>query len=653
MLKLMRDSFHHLKWILLAIVAAFIIGFVYVDMGLGGAMQADESKNKSFAARVNGETIPRTEYDRAMAYQQRRLEAQYRQPLTPDIIAAMGLNKQVLDGIVDRHLMLQEAARLHLNATPEEVRQRILEIPDLNTNGKFVGTEYYERFVAMNRYNSAAEFEQALAGDITEQKFESALASSVIISPKSAEAEYKRLSESSAIRYVLYPAAREAASITLTPAEIQAYYDANKGKYAHGEQRDIKYLLADVNLLRSQIHPTEEDLRKRYEAGRETTYKRQESARILHILVKVDEKAPEAEQAAAKAKAESLVKELRAGGDFAKLAQANSGDPSSAAKGGDMGYIDRGMTVKPFEDAAFSIPLNTISDPIHTEFGYHIIKVIDRKPAGYRSYEEVKTGLMNEAADQAAKDQARQAITDLQQRIKANKPKTADAFSALANVRVTSNETKWFGKTDPIPGLANNAAVANWAFAANIGDVGDPIGTSRGPAIPYLLAIRPAGISPFDEVKQKVEADARKAKAAERAREALTKALPAANVDEVAKKVGLPAVDANVPRTGYVGGFTGDTSALIDAATKAPVGQLVGPVVVGDGAVVFQVTKQNKVESKPDQTQQYIEGLRRQQVQNLRTVLLQRLRKSSKIEINNALLDENRAAGNNPPPTGL
>src|SRR5439155_936932 len=178
MLKLMRDSFQQLKWILVAIVAIFIL-FIFVDWGAGGA-RSNRDQERSYAARVNGETISFREYDRALYYTEKNYEQIYRQPITPELAAAMGLT-----------------------------------------------------------------------------------------------------------RYVLYPASREAATISISPAEVDQYYKANQAKYAHGEQREVKYLLADLAVIRSQINPSDSELRKRYEASKED-YKRPAAAHILHLLIQVD-----------------------------------------------------------------------------------------------------------------------------------------------------------------------------------------------------------------------------------------------------------------------------------------------------------------------------------------------------------------------------
>ncbi len=642
MLKLMRDSFQHLKWILVAIVAIFVL-FIFVDWGAGGAGGGAGVDQHAYAVRVNGETISFREFERALYYTEKNYEQMYRQPLSPDMIAQMGLPKQVLDSLVDQHLLLQQAKRLHLGASPEEIRQKILEIPTLNPDGKFVGEELYTRYVTGSMgFQSPAEFEEELARDITLGKMESALQSSIVVSSKAAEAEYRRVSESAKIKYILYPASRETANVIVTPAGVQQYYTTHQAHYTHGEQREVKYLIADYAKLRALSNPTDAELRKAYDQRHEE-FKAAEGAHILHILIKVDQGAPPAVDAAAKAKAENIVKQLRAGVDFGKLAKESSGDPSSSGKGGDMGWVDKGTTVEPFNTDAFRMPLNTISDPIRTtEFGYHIIKVLERRGAGYRPFEEVRDRLRATTADQQGKDRARDEITRIAARIKENKPKTATEFSAMATGNVASNDTQWFGKTDPIPGMGGNPALTAWAFAAKQGDIGEIMGSQRGPIIPFLFSIRAAGVAPLEEVRAKVEADLRMEKARQLAQQSLAKALPAPAVDAAGAKVGLTSLETTVNRQGYITGFTGDTSSLVDSAMSAKVGEIKGPIMAGDGAVLFQVTEQKKADaaSLAQNRSQYIDTLRQQESRNLRSTLLQRLRKAATIDVNQKLLEQ-------------
>jgi peptidyl-prolyl cis-trans isomerase D len=652
MLKVMRDSFHHLKWILIAVVAAFVFGFVFLDMGLGGAL-GGRSGDMAYAARVNGETISYNDYYRSLKRMEDTYKQMYGEQFTPQLAEAMGLPKQVLEALIDQRLLMQEAERLNLEATPEEVRRQLLQIPTFSQDGKFIGMELYTRYVTGPLgFSSTAEFEEQLAREIVLQKIDSALRSSVVVSTQAAEDEYRRSVENSKIRYVLLPSTQVAASVTVTPAEVETYYKEHQADYTHPEQRTVKYLLADLTKIRPQMTPGEPELRKEYEANRER-FRRPASARVLHILVKVPENAPPAVDAAAKAKADALVQQLRGGADFAALAKANSGDPGSAANGGDMGWVGMGETVEPFERAIFSIPLNSISDPIRsTEYGYHIVKVTERRDAGVRPFEEVRGELATAAGTEMAREASKAEITRLNAAIKAKKPATAEAFTALASGNVTSNDSSWFGRNDQIPGIGNNPALMDWAFAAKKGDVSEPIETPRGMAIAYLADSRPSGVSPLTEVRQQVEGEARQQKARDAARANLAQMVAGApDIDTVATKAGSATREATVSRVAPVQGLTGNVGALVEAAMTARPGELKGPVIVDEGAVAFQVVDQKKV--TPDELKQnranFVERLRVDQMRNLRAALVGRLRKAAAIEVNDQLTrparQPNRPAG--------
>lgn len=642
MLKVMRDSFHHLKWILLAVVVAFIFGFVFIDMGLGGGnLSGAQQDNSTFAARVNGETITINDYQRALQNLEQMYAQMYGQQFTPAMAQQMGLPKQVLDSLVDQRLLGQEARRLNLNASPEEVRKKLLSIPTFSPDGKFVGMELYRNYVVGRLgYANTAAFEEDMAREITLTKMESAIQSSLVVSQKAADEEYRRTNENAKVRYVLVPAALHAAAVTVTPTDVENYYKANAAKYVHREQRQVRYLLADYAKLRTQLTPSEAELRTAYEAAR-TRYARPAAANVLHILVKVEPNAAPAVDAAARAKAQGLVAQLRGGGDFGMLARANSDDPSSAGNGGSMGWVDKGQTVKPFEDAIFSIPLNTISDPIRSpEFGYHIVKVTERRAESVRPFEEVKAELTSSAANDKAKEVARMEVNRLRAVVRNSKPANAQAFANLANDKVTANDSGWFGRTDPVGGLGPNQPLAEWVFSAKQGDVSDPVGTPRGIAIAYVEGIRPPGTTALSEIRAQVEADLRQEKGREAARAALAQMMAGkTSIDQVAAATGQAAQETVVRRDGNVTGITGDTAALVQAALNSAIGSLSGPIVVGNGAVAVQVVEQKKV--TPDELAKNratsVDTLRGQQARSLRASLLQRLRKNSEIELNDEI----------------
>ena len=642
MLKVMRESFHHLKWILLAVVAAFIFGFVFMNMGVGSSnLSGAQAESVPYAARVNGETITVNDYQRALQNLEQMYAQMYGQQFTPAMAQQMGLPKQVLDSLVDQRLLGQEARRLNLNASPEEVRKKLLSLPTFSPDGKFVGMELYRNYVVGRLgYPNTAAFEEDMAREITLTKMESAIQSSLVVSQNAADAEYRRTNENAKVRYVLVPASLHAAAVTVTPADVENYYKTNAAKYVHREQRQVRYLLADYARLRTQLTPSEAELRAAYQAGRQR-YSRPAAANVLHILVKVDPSAPPALDTASRAKAESLVAQLRAGADFGALARANSDDPSSAGNGGAMSWVEMGQTVEPFEKAIFSVPLNTISDPIRsTEFGYHIVKVTERRGETVRPFEEVKAELASSTVNEKAKEVARMEMNRLRAVVRNSKPASGQAFANLANDKVTADDSSWFGRTDPIGGLGPNQPLAEWVFSAKQGDVSDPVGTPRGIAIAYVEGIRPPGTTALAEIRAQVEADLRQEKGREAARAALAQMMSGkTSIDQVAAATGQAAQETVVRRDGNVTGITGDTAALVQAAMSSAVGTMSGPIVVGNGAVAVQVVEQKKV--TPDELAKNratsVDTLRGQQARSLRASLLQRLRKNSEIELNDEI----------------
>lgn len=655
MLKVMRESFHHLKWVLLAVIVAFIFGFVFIDMGLGGGGVGGSTADAPFAARVNGETITYNEYYRALKNVESMYQQQFGQQYTPEMAQALNLPQQVIDMLVDQRLLTQEARRLNLEASPEEVRRKLLSIPTFTENGKFVGMELYNRYITGPLgYQSAAEFETDLGREIALQKMESALENSVVVSPKAVEAEYRRTNENAKVRYVLLPAAAPE-TLTVTPAEAEAHYRKHQVDYTHGEQRKVRYILADFAKIRAEVRPTEPELRKLYESTRDN-YKRPASAHVLHILIKSDPAATPEVDAAARAKAQALVQQLRAGADFAALARANSEDPSSSGNGGDMGWVDMGRTVESFERAIFTIPVNTISDPIKSaEYGYHIVKVVERREQSVQPFEEARPALEAGAANDMSRDIARSEINRINAALKQNKPATAEAFAALGTGRLTSNDAGWIGRSDDIGGVGQNAPLSQWIFAAKDGDVSDPIGTPKGIAIAYVESSRAAGVSTLAEVKDRVDQDVKRQKGREAARAQLAALVAgSASVDVVAQKAARTAQDTTVDRQSPITGLSGDTTQLIDAALNSKVGQLQGPVIVGDGAVVFQVLEQKKVTPQEitQNSSTYADRLRQQQSRQLRSVLVSRLRKGAEVEINDAITRPTTPAGA-PGPAGV
>lgn len=647
MLKVMRDSFQHLKWILVLVIAVFILGFVLIDTGLQGSSPADAS----YAAKVNGETVPISEFNRSLYFANQQYQSMYGQQMTAEMLASMGIPRRVMDSLIDETLLLQEARELGLAATDEEIRKEILEIPVLNPGGKFVGTELYKTYVRDRLgYPSAAAFERVLARGITLRKMENALLSSVVITPQQAEEEFRRRNENVKIRYALFPAERALTTVTVTPAEVENYYRSNSARYSHPRQRNVKYLLADLARIRAEVNLTDAQLRERYQQNREQ-YRTGESVQASHILIKTEENATPQQVEEARAKASSILQQIRGGADFAALARQHSGDPSSAANGGDLGFFESGQMVPEFEQAAFAQNAGEVSEPVKTQYGFHIIKTTAKRPSGYRPFEQVRDELQPAMIDETAKAQARDRINRVLTQLRQAQPKSEADLRAVANEYVTFNDAGWFAKADAIEGLGRMPQLNAWAFDAEAGALGEVMETQRGFIVPYLVGSREAGISPLAEIRDRVENDAKLAKAREVAKSQIQQAMSSGgDLASVASNLGVTTVDATVNREGFVTGLTGSLKPLVEQAFKSKVGQRGGPVVVDQGALAFEVTEKTEYDPKLFEAQKefLLDQLRRRASSALRVSLLAKLREDADVKVNAALLGGEAAAQPSP-----
>jgi peptidyl-prolyl cis-trans isomerase D len=415
MLKLMRDSFQHLKWVLVFIIFLFVV-LVFVDWGGAGRTGGAATDLGAAAARVNGDTISVAEYRRALYFAEQRFEQMYGQKLTDQMRQMLRLEEQVLTDLINQTLLLQQAESMNLTATEDEIRKAILEIPVLNPDGKFVGSELYERYILGMGYNTVADYEREVARDLTLSKIRSALASSIAIPERNAEAEYRRQNENAKIKYVYFPSESLTTPVEVSAAEVSGYYEKHANRYSHPAQRRVKYLIADLAQVRAGITFEDAELQAYYEQNKES-YRTGESVRASHILIPVAAQADAVSEETARARAAALVEELRNGADFGTLARVNSADPGSAAQGGDVGFFSRGEMVPEFEQTAFGLTIGQVSDPVRKQFGFHILKVTEKRDAGYKPLSEVRSDIMGKLAEKKASDVARDAVARARGRI--------------------------------------------------------------------------------------------------------------------------------------------------------------------------------------------------------------------------------------------
>ena len=398
MLDRMRQHRSWLKWSLGLVVLSFVIFYIPEFMRSTGA---DAAAGETIAS-VAGHEITAGEFRRTYQAQLQAYRASYGGNMSEQLLKQLGIDQQILQQLVDERAALAEADRLGIKASDEEVRQRIVSMPAFQDNGNFIGEQRYQQILRMQRPPlSASEFEDSVRRSVAVEKLRATVTDWLSVADKDLEQEYRRRNDKVKLAVVSFTADTFRKDVSATDADVASYFEAHKNDFKVPEKRKIRYLLIDVEAMRAKVNVPPGDIDRAYNNNIEQ-YTTPEQVRASHILLKTEGK----DEAAVKTRIEDLLKQARAGADFAELAKKYSEDEGSAKNGGDLDFFQRGRMVAEFDQAAFAMQPGQISDPVKTQYGYHIIKLVDKKPATTKTLAEVRQQLSDQLSYERAQAQA-------------------------------------------------------------------------------------------------------------------------------------------------------------------------------------------------------------------------------------------------------
>lgn len=355
----------------------------------------------SGVAKVAGQTITKEEWDAAHRQQLERMRQAYGNQFDSKIFDSPQARRAILDNLIAQRALGAEVVASKLVVPDQALQQTILQIPGLTKpDGSFDNDQYRVLLAAQGMTQKS--YEAGLRREMALQQLNAAIQNTAF-APKTVAENLSSLNDQErTVQMLNFKPDSYAAQVKVSDDMLKAYYDKNGARFETPEQADIEYVVLDAAAVAAQAVVTDDDIKAYYDQNQKQ-YATEEQRRASHILITVKKDASAADKAAAKSKAESLVAQLRKNpGDFAKLAKANSQDPGSAANGGDLGYFTRDAMVKPFADAAFSLKQGEISDPVESDFGYHVIEVTGIKPASVKPLESVKAEIGAEIKKQIA-----------------------------------------------------------------------------------------------------------------------------------------------------------------------------------------------------------------------------------------------------------
>ncbi len=632
-LDVMRRQKRLFAWVVLPLL---VVGLVsYLIPGVGGVW--GHEIGVPFVARVGSAEISPTELKVALYRFLRSSQVPYDRKL----LRQLRIEQQILNQLISREIVFQQGRRLGVDATSEEIQEKILTVPAFLEEGNF----FLDRYKAILRQNglTVEEFEESIRYEIMQEKLRGLVTEYVNVSDWEAEEDYRLRNEKARVRYaVIDPASFEGTEF-IALDEITAHYEENKATYRLPEQRQIEYLLADISRLRATFEPTDEEILDYYRKNR-SEFQVQEQVQAAHILFKTAGESDESVQKI-RQKAEKVLEEAKAGKDFAQLARRHSED-GSAANGGDLGFFGRGRMVPEFERAAFGLAKGEIGNLVTTQFGFHIIKVLEKQVARTQALKEVegliRSSITSEKAEEAARDLADKAF---------RQTRNERSFEEIAKeLDLVSETSPLFSPGAAIPGIGNAPDLSTKVFSMSEASISAPQRVPNGFVLARLVQVKPSGIPELEEVRRRVEQDLITKKSnvmAQSKAEDLVKNVKAGRKLSSAARRARIEVKLSDPfsRNGSIPDL-GASTPLDDFAFSAKEGEVSEPIQVGRRLVVAVLTERQDID--PEKFAAEKEEIRNRLVTRKRQTVFDaflegartRMQDQGDILVNHARLDE-------------
>jgi peptidyl-prolyl cis-trans isomerase D len=612
--------------VLLGVICLSMLTYLIPGMGSAALTNSPDA-----IATVGGQNITATDV-------QRQLNTALHGQSVPDVLKGL-YAKQVLDQMILKQALTVEAERLGVRVTDQELSDRIKQILPAAWNGDTWLKDRYTTEVQTRTGMSIPEFEDFLRDQMLQDKFRHMVTDAITVSPAEIQAEYRRRNEKVQLEYVLIKPSELAPTIQPTDADLSAYYTKHVGLYQVPERRSARFALLDLAKLRANTTVADDALRAYYNSHIDE-YKVENRVHVEHILFKTVGKT-DAEIAEIRLKAEDVLKKAKSGANFEDLAKKFSEDDGTKPKGGDLGWIVEGQTVPEFQQAAFTLPKGSISDLVKTQYGFHIIKVLDHEQAHTKTFDEVRGSIEPTVLDEKVSGEANDISEKIASAIRQSNHQPLDDLAKKFNLVV--GELPLASVADPVAAFANSPDVRTAVFQLRPGELSQPIQTPQGIAIVTPKDIQAAHQGTFAEVRSRVLADYQQEKSLELAKSKADELAKLAKggepFDKAAKSLNLDVkTSESLSRTGSIPEVGSGQS--LDAAFTMPVGQLSDPKAVTGNWLVYRVAAHEPVNDaavvlQADQIrQQLLQSKQNAAFDAFRVALEDRLKKEGKLTIN-------------------
>jgi peptidyl-prolyl cis-trans isomerase D len=443
------------------------------------------------------QTITPEQIDSAAVALRREIQNMYGEQ-APSMLQSINLRQMALEQLIDQTLINREAARLGLHISDDELAQAITSQTAFQVDGGF-NVKKYDEVLRQNDLEPSA-FESTTRERILTETMRQMITQAVQVSRDEVRNEFNRFNEKLSLAYIEFAYNDFTGQVNPGEQQLVKYYNDNREQFRQPEQIKMEFIRYDPSVLGANQTPSPEDIERNYERNLNTQFTHPEQLRARHILIALSPDASPAEKAAAKAKADDILQKVKAGSDFAKLAQQYSDDPGTKDRGGELGYFARGEMVKPFEDAAFKLVPGQLT-LVQSQYGYHVLQLEEIKKASQDTMEQAKPKIIAALKQKMGSDLARQ---DVEQDLAA--ALEGRDLNQLAQKRaLVAVQTPYVSAEESVKGAESEPKLLAEAFQFEKGDIRAITDTSV-PFLVKLLGRTTSQIPPYSKIEEKVRA---------------------------------------------------------------------------------------------------------------------------------------------------
>ncbi len=491
------------SWIITILLGLIIVVFIAF---YGGSQQP--TGVTSHVAEVNGESISQREF---IVHYQRAVE-RYREmfkgSFTPELLKNLNIKQSLLEEMIEARLVLQEARRLGLSATDEELMNAIAQVPEFHVNGRF-NKERYIQLLRANRL-TPAQFEEDQRKQLTIQRLLGVLADAAHVTEAEVRERYRFEQEKINLQFIRFSVSDNLSDVKITDEDVQKFYDRNKESLKEPLKVQVEYIPYSFEQFSGPVQLTDKEVEDYYNANRATKFTTPKQAKVRYVMVRLDAGADAKQKEAAQVRANRIVAEARGGKSFAELAKKESQDPS-AEKGGEIGWLNQGQLPEALDKQIFALAKGEISEPIETPVGFHIVKVEDIKEEKTLSLAEAKPVITRELKLEKGKyEAAKIADRDREKAASGN-----DLAKIAQESGLSLKTTRLFSEGEVLPEIGPTQDFYKTALALKAKEVSSVI---EGPNAYYVLKAKErteAVVPPLDAVRGKIEKGLKESKAYE------------------------------------------------------------------------------------------------------------------------------------------